>query len=83
MSQVVSLEIESIAAGGDGVARTSGLVVFVPRTAPGELVTAIVTERGVARQPLGRSLARLLAGTERVRERGAERKAEPRKQRRR
>lgn len=28
--------IESIAAGGDGVARHDGLVVFVPRTAPGD-----------------------------------------------
>ena len=34
---MISLEIESIAAGGDGVGRNSGLVVFVPRTAPGEL----------------------------------------------
>ncbi len=28
--------IESIAAGGDGVARANGVVVFVPRTAPGD-----------------------------------------------
>ena len=34
---VADLEIESIAAGGDGVARMGGLVVFVPRTAPGDL----------------------------------------------
>jgi 23S rRNA (uracil1939-C5)-methyltransferase len=34
---VVDLSIDSIAAGGDGVARTGGLVVFVPRTAPGDL----------------------------------------------
>ncbi len=46
MPQMVSLEIESIAAGGDGVARDGGLVVFVPRTAPGELVTARVSGRG-------------------------------------
>ena len=46
MSQVVSLEIESIAAGGDGVARDTGLVVFVPRTAPGELVTARISGKG-------------------------------------
>ena len=46
MSQVVSLEIESIAAGGDGVARSNGLVVFVPRTAPGELVTARISGKG-------------------------------------
>jgi 23S rRNA (uracil1939-C5)-methyltransferase len=36
-SAVADVEIESIAAGGDGVARTGGLVVFVPRTAPGDL----------------------------------------------
>jgi 23S rRNA (uracil1939-C5)-methyltransferase len=32
----VELSIESIAAGGDGVARSDGVVVFVPRTAPGD-----------------------------------------------
>lgn len=31
------LRIESIAAGGDGVGRASGMVAFVPRTAPGDL----------------------------------------------
>lgn len=31
------LTIESIAAGGDGVGRTEGMVVFVPRTAPGDV----------------------------------------------
>lgn len=37
------LRIERIAAGGDGVARASdGMVVFVPRTAPGDLVRALV-----------------------------------------
>jgi 23S rRNA (uracil1939-C5)-methyltransferase len=36
-SAVADVEIESIAAGGDGVGRTGGLVVFVPRTAPGDL----------------------------------------------
>ena len=46
MSQMVPLEIESIAAGGDGVARSNGLVVFVPRTAPGELVTARISGKG-------------------------------------
>jgi methylthioribose-1-phosphate isomerase len=50
---------------------------------PAELVTAIVTERGVARQPLARSLARLIAGPGEDREPGPERKAEPRRQRRR
>jgi 23S rRNA (uracil1939-C5)-methyltransferase len=31
------LHVDSIAAGGDGVGRAGGLVVFVPRTAPGDL----------------------------------------------
>ena len=31
------LTIDSIAAGGDGVARAEGFVVFVPRTAPGDV----------------------------------------------
>ena len=33
----VRLEIASIAAGGDGVGRADGIVVFVPRTAPGDV----------------------------------------------
>jgi 23S rRNA (uracil1939-C5)-methyltransferase len=32
------LNIDSIAAGGDGIGRTNGVVVFVPRTAPGDTV---------------------------------------------
>jgi 23S rRNA (uracil1939-C5)-methyltransferase len=43
---VVSVPIESIAAGGDGVGRTNGLVVFVPRTAPGDVVTAQISGKG-------------------------------------
>src|SRR6266566_193887 len=43
---VVSVSIESIAAGGDGVGRNNGLVVFVPRTAPGDVVTAQISGRG-------------------------------------
>ena len=42
----VSVQIESIAAGGDGVGRTDGLVVFVSRTAPGDLVTAQISGKG-------------------------------------
>ena len=34
------VEIAGIAAGGDGVGRTEGMVVFVPRTAPGDVVQA-------------------------------------------
>lgn len=33
---IADVSIESIAAGGDGVARADGVVVFVPRTAPGD-----------------------------------------------
>ncbi len=32
------VHIESVAAGGDGVAHSDGLAVFVPRTAPGDVV---------------------------------------------
>lgn len=32
------LTIDSIGAGGDGIGRTNGVVVFVPRTAPGDTV---------------------------------------------
>ena len=42
----VSVAIDSIAAGGDGVGRTNGLVVFVPRTAPGDVVTAQIAGKG-------------------------------------
>jgi 23S rRNA (uracil1939-C5)-methyltransferase len=44
--RTVSLAIDSIAAGGDGVARSEGLVVFVPRTAPGDVVTASIAGKG-------------------------------------
>ena len=42
----ISVSIESIAAGGDGVGRNNGLVVFVPRTAPGDVVTAQISGKG-------------------------------------
>jgi 23S rRNA (uracil1939-C5)-methyltransferase len=35
---MTQLRIDSIAAGGDGVGRTAGMVVFVPRAAPGDLL---------------------------------------------
>ena len=41
-----SLGIASLASGGDGVARHEGLVVFTPRTAPGDLVEADVRVEG-------------------------------------
>jgi len=40
------LDVESIAAGGDGVARSDGLVVFTPRTAVGDRVVASVAVKG-------------------------------------
>lgn len=46
MSRTVSLAIDAIAAGGDGVARSDGLVVFVPRTAPGDVITASIAGKG-------------------------------------
>jgi len=43
---VVELEIASLAAGGDGVARdASGRVTFVPRTAPGDRVRARIVQQ--------------------------------------
>jgi len=42
----VSVQVQSIAAGGDGVGRTDGLVVFVPRTAPGDVITAQISGKG-------------------------------------
>lgn len=58
MAQVISLEIDSIAAGGDGVGRSNGLVVFVPRTAPGELVTARISGKGSFARGSLRTVAR-------------------------
>jgi len=37
-SSVAELDIDTIGAGGDGVGRFEGMVVFVPRTAPGDRV---------------------------------------------
>ncbi len=45
MSRSIPLTIESIAAGGDGVGRADGLVVFVPRSAPGD-VGRVRVEKG-------------------------------------
>jgi 23S rRNA (uracil1939-C5)-methyltransferase len=40
---MTQVRIDSIAAGGDGVGRTSGMVVFVPRAAPGDVIDARIT----------------------------------------
>jgi 23S rRNA (uracil1939-C5)-methyltransferase len=43
---LASIEIGSLAAGGDGVGRHDGLVVFTPRTAPGDRVLVEVDVQG-------------------------------------
>jgi 23S rRNA (uracil1939-C5)-methyltransferase len=60
----LTLDIESIAAGGDGVARSDGLVVFVPRTAVGDRVVANVTVKGRLARGVLESVER--AGHDRV-----------------
>src|SRR5688572_30283549 len=46
MAADARVTIDSIAAGGDGVARLDGLAVFVPRTAPGDLVHVRLEHKG-------------------------------------
>ena len=46
VSRRVEVTVESIAAGGDGVARVEGLVAFLPRTAPGDRGVAEVVQEG-------------------------------------
>ena len=43
---VADVAIDSIAAGGDGVGRFEGRVVFVPRTAPGDVARVRLQEKG-------------------------------------
>ncbi len=63
MSETATVTIERIAAGGDGVARHDGMVVFVPRAVPGDVVSvALVRQRTFAR---GRILERLTASDDR------------------
>src|SRR5918911_2663098 len=42
----VRVTIDSIAAGGDGVGRANGLVIFVPRSAPGDSGDVEIAPRG-------------------------------------
>jgi 23S rRNA (uracil1939-C5)-methyltransferase len=44
-TDILHFEIESLAAGGDGVGRVDGAVCFVPFTAPGDIVRARTTRR--------------------------------------
>ncbi|MEE8487387.1 MAG: TRAM domain-containing protein, partial [Gemmatimonadota bacterium] len=62
---MVELEIDAIAAGGDGVGRDSeGRVVFVPLTAPGDVISAVIIKskrrwaRGILREVLTSSKQR-------------------------
>ncbi len=59
-----TLEVASLAAGGDGVARDDGLVVLTPRVAPGDLIEAEVEVRG--RVGRGRLTRVVRAGPSRV-----------------
>jgi 23S rRNA (uracil1939-C5)-methyltransferase len=61
---VIDLAVESIAAGGDGVGRTSGLVVFVPRAAPGDV--ARVRIESVKRFARGRLESLIQPSPERI-----------------
>jgi 23S rRNA (uracil1939-C5)-methyltransferase len=46
VTETFDLRIDSIAAGGDGVGRRKGLVVFVPRAAPGDLARVRAEQDG-------------------------------------
>ncbi len=63
MSETATVTIERIAAGGDGVARHDGMVVFVPRAVPGDVVSvSLVRQRTFAR---GRIIEQLTASGDR------------------
>lgn len=64
MSETFDLRVDSIAAGGDGVGRHDGIVVFVPRAAPGDLVRVEAVREG--RLMRGRILDVLAASPARV-----------------
>jgi 23S rRNA (uracil1939-C5)-methyltransferase len=54
----VEVTIERIAAGGDGIARADGVVVFVPRTAPGDrALVSLDTRKRFARGTVEKLLA--------------------------
>jgi len=65
-AEVRDLRIESIAAGGDGVGRSDGLVIFTPRTAPGDVARIAVTPMRGGRFGRGRLLEVLSPSPERV-----------------
>jgi 23S rRNA (uracil1939-C5)-methyltransferase len=61
---LTTLDIVSLTAGGDGVGRADGLVVFTPRTAPGDRVVADVVVTGRVGRGALRSIEK--AGASRV-----------------
>ena len=61
---MATVAIDSIAAGGDGVGRNEGLVVFVPRTAPGDVIKAQIS--GKARFARGALREILTSSPERI-----------------
>lgn len=60
----VAIQIDSLATGGDGVGRSDGLAVFVPRTAPGDVVEVELEQHG--RFARGRVLAWRARSADRV-----------------
>ncbi len=63
MSETATVTIERIAAGGDGVARHDGMVVFVPRAIPGDVVSvSLIRQRTFAR---GRILSQVTVSPDR------------------
>lgn len=64
VAETLDLEVERLAAGGDGVAHADGMVVFIPRTAPGDTVRASISRQ--KRFARGRIDALLSASRERV-----------------
>ena len=61
---LIELAVQSIAAGGDGVGRSEGLVVFVPRTAPGDV--AMVNIESAKRFARGRLVSLITPSSQRV-----------------
>lgn len=45
MNETATVTIERIAAGGDGIARHDGMVVFVPRAVPGDVVSVTLARQ--------------------------------------
>lgn len=45
-SRIEEVNVETIAAGGDGVARVDGMAAFIPRTAPGDVASVSLVSHG-------------------------------------